>query len=332
MIEKIRPLVSIIVPVYNAEIFLNKCIDSILTQTYRNIELLLIDDESKDNSGKICDEYASLDKRVRVIHKVNTGVAATRNIGLEEATGEYISFVDSDDYIAPNMLEVLVSKACEYDSDIVMCKYFIDRSGEISCSSMRYEEVYDGEEKIKNGLLYLYYTDYHNGLYSLWNKLIKKSVYSTNSISFDSTLKRGEDAWFVFQCLKHCSRIDFIPEPLYYYYQNESSIMHMVYDDQYEKWVDMRRRLIAENEQLGFDIDYDLFYKEFLYKVAVFCRMLAATNQKEKLKKIIADPFYINAAKYACNLPIHIGLLTNFVKNRMFMIAYCMCFIWAKLY
>ncbi|MGM9553384.1 MAG: glycosyltransferase family 2 protein [Faecousia sp.] len=304
-------LVSVIVPVYNAEAFLKRCIDSILAQTYENIELILIDDGSKDRSGAICDEYARIDTRIRVIHNTNSGVAETRNIGIKEAVGDYLSFVDSDDYIAPNMLETLVAKASEHNSDIVMCKYYIDRSGEIVCAPMEYDETYDGAERVKNDLLYLYYTDYHSGLYSLCNKIIKRSLYSSYGILFDPLLKRGEDAWFLFQCLKHCKRVDYVPEAFYYYCQNENSIMHTVYDNQYTQWVETRKRLLHENEELNFSINFDSFYKEFLYKVNIYCRELIKNGKKREAKQILSDDFFRNASKYSTKLPIHIRLITQ---------------------
>lgn len=329
MNEKIK--ISVIVPVYNSERYLKRCLDSILQQTYSNFEILLIDDGSNDSSGIICNTYATMDQRVRVIHRINSGVAVTRNVGIKEAKGDYIAFIDSDDYIEKNMLEILGGEAEKYNSDIVMCEYFIDRFGEVIPVHMKYNNVYDGNERIKKELLYQYYTDYHVGLYSLWNKLIKKSLYLDNNILFDTTLKRGEDAWFIFQCLKCCQRVEFLSRAFYYYCQNENSVMHEIYDDQYDKWVDMRKRLLVENETFRFKINYALFYKEFLYKVAVYCRMLAKTKQKEKLKRILSDSFYINAAQYASNTPKHISLLSKCVKNKMLIIAYFICVVWAKL-
>ena len=123
--------VSVIVPVYNSEKYLNRCVDSILNQTYRSIELILVDDGSPDNSGRICDEYAEKDSRVRVIHKANAGVSAARNSGLEVASGDYATFVDSDDYIEPDMYSDMMEKVNQYNCDVVMCdcvKDFPDRS------------------------------------------------------------------------------------------------------------------------------------------------------------------------------------------------------------
>jgi glycosyltransferase involved in cell wall biosynthesis len=116
-----QPLISIIVPVYKVEKFLSKCVDSILNQTYRNIEIILIDDGSPDNSPAICDEYAEKDNRIKVIHQRNAGLAGARNAGLAICRGEYIAFVDSDDYIEPNMMEAMLNAAVNNDCDIVRC-------------------------------------------------------------------------------------------------------------------------------------------------------------------------------------------------------------------
>lgn len=323
-----KTLVSVIVPVYNTEKYLARCIDSICTQTYSNLEILLIDDGSRDNSGVICDEYVKKDKRVRVIHRENSGVSITRNIGIKEARGDYIAFVDSDDFIDKDMFDTLVKRAIKCCSDIVMCKYYIKKSKEISVASMDYEEVYNGEEDVKNKLLYAYYTDYHNGLYSLCNKLIKKSIYYTYNIEFDSFLKRGEDAWFIFQCLKHCKRVDFIPEAYYYYCQNDNSIMHTLYEDQYEKWVYVRELLLQENKKLKFDIDYSLFYKEFLYKVSIYCRDLIKEKQTNKALKIMRDKFYLTALKYEKGFPFHIRMIHFFIKKRCRIIVIILYKLW----
>ncbi|WP_217270423.1 glycosyltransferase family 2 protein, partial [Lactobacillus helveticus] len=117
--------VSIIVPVYKAENSIRKCIDSILTQTYREIELILVDDGSPDRSGQICDKYQS-DTRVKVIHTLNKGVSHARNIGLDHATGDYITFCDSDDFYEPFFIENMVQTALRYNSDITICGYYLE--------------------------------------------------------------------------------------------------------------------------------------------------------------------------------------------------------------
>ena len=117
--------ISVVVPVYNVEKYLRKCIDSIINQTYKNLEIILVDDGSPDKCGEICDEYAKKDNRVKVIHKKNAGVSSARNDGIDNATGEYIIFVDSDDWLEDNAIEIMVDKLNEYDYDCVFCNFYM---------------------------------------------------------------------------------------------------------------------------------------------------------------------------------------------------------------
>ena len=113
-------LISVLIPVFNVERYLSRCIESVIKQTYKNIEIILIDDGSKDKSGKICDKYAKKDDRIRVIHKENEGVSVARNLGMDSANGEYIIFVDSDDWIEQQAVELLFSQLSLYDSDLAI--------------------------------------------------------------------------------------------------------------------------------------------------------------------------------------------------------------------
>ena len=125
-----KPMISIIVPVYNVESYLADCVDSITAQTFKDIEIILVDDGSPDSCGQICDDYAKTDKRIRVIHKQNGGLSDARNAGIQLASGRYLGFIDSDDYIATDMFERLYNSIIETDSDIAMCyaANFIDGS------------------------------------------------------------------------------------------------------------------------------------------------------------------------------------------------------------
>ena len=129
-------LISVIVPVYNIEAYLRKCIDSILAQTYTNLEIILVDDGSTDNSGEICNEYAAKDARIRVIHKGNGGLSSARNTGIDIATGKYIGFVDSDDYLAPDMYEKLLGAIVNNHADISVCNvHHVDENEELISST-----------------------------------------------------------------------------------------------------------------------------------------------------------------------------------------------------
>ncbi len=215
-------LVSIIVPVYNCEQYLNRCIDSILDQSYIGIEVLLLDDGSVDNSGEICDEYAKKDKRVRVFHKENTGVSDTRNYGIIEASGEYIQFVDSDDWIEKTMTEDLVNNMKSCDSDMVVCGYvritkYMHRKDKIWDK----QGIYSNQDYMKNILNDP--TGYYYGV--IWNKLYKSSIIKNNHLHFLEKLNLGEDFTFNMQYLRHVKSISTISKRLYIYnYINTGSL------------------------------------------------------------------------------------------------------------
>ena len=167
--------VSIIVPVYQVENYLHKCVDSILAQTFTDFELILVDDGSKDRSGQICDEYAEMDERVKVIHKENSGPSDTRNRGIEQAAGNYFMFVDSDDYIAPTMVECLYQSILKENADIAACNFLYsfedDRNQDFS-TNIQWEVVSGAE------IFYNRKNDRSCGYWTVvWNKLYKSKVF-----------------------------------------------------------------------------------------------------------------------------------------------------------
>jgi len=205
--EKKNPKISVIVPVYNVEQYLCRCVDSILAQTFPDFELLLIDDGSKDRSGEICDEYAGKDERVRVFHKENGGVSSARQFGIEHVSTEYFAFVDSDDFIDKQYLALLFKEINSSQSDIAVCAY---HEMGLKGSIIRGDIPYNKNSFIKALLLSKEW-----GV--LWNKLFKKSIVVNNSISFVGYLHIWEDLAFVIEYLLACSTISFIREPLYSY-------------------------------------------------------------------------------------------------------------------
>ena len=309
------PKISVIVPVYMAENYLEKCINSILSQTFRDFELILINDGSNDKSGEICDQYRKKDERIKVIHQNNRGIAATRNTGLESAVGEYIAFVDSDDYADSMLFELMYNKAKLNNSDIVMCNYNLVDGDNISPVKLKYNTVYDGNKSVREQLLYRYYTDDNNGLAPLWNKLLKRKLYIENAIRFDTNLKRGEDSRFIFCCLKFAERVDFIEDYLYFYCVHSNSIMHKVQTDQYEKWVYGWKILLEENKTLKFTLDYNKFYSDFLCAVLSYCRSLLTTEYACKVKEILNDDFFITASKYHKTLPLYYKVILNMISR-----------------
>lgn len=209
--------ISVIIPVYNVEKYIKKCLDSVVNQTYKNLEIILIDDGSKDESGQICDEYAKLDDRLKVIHRENKGVSSARNLGLDIATGEYIGFVDPDDWLHLEMYEILMLEMSSGDFDVVECNY-----------CMAFE---DGSEKVRHGHCKKYdnYADILHDLFTtdishgIWNKLYKKSA--VDGIRFNSELVIAEDSLYLYQCAKNI-KLKCIDKPLYYYFQRSASVLN----------------------------------------------------------------------------------------------------------
>ena len=204
------PLISVIIPVYNVEKYLRECLDSVLAQTYKNLEIILIDDGSSDNSGQICDEYAAKDSRIKVIHQVNQGVSAARNAGLKAARGQYIGFVDSDDYIKPDMYEYLYQLISKDNADVAMCNFY---KGSFRTSS---KDILDNYKLQK--LLNIF--DVPSWIF-LWNKLYKSTLIQ--GISFRSDMTYGEDSFFVFEIAKQNGLLAIGQEIKYFYRNNPTS-------------------------------------------------------------------------------------------------------------
>lgn len=224
------PLVSIIVPIYNAEKYIHECIDSLLAQTYTNIEVILVDDGSIDNCGKICDDYASKDKRVKVIHQKNGGVSVARQTGILHATGEYSIHADPDDWVEPNMIEKLVTKAKEDDADMVICDFYRE-----SNSGKHYVRQDPGIDlsvinivrKILNGQL-------HG---SCWNKLLKRSsIIGIDFVPDDLCIL--EDALYNIRILARHIKLSYLSEAFYHYYiSNDNSLCNTVSEKIFESKV-----------------------------------------------------------------------------------------------
>lgn len=210
--------VSIIVPVYNAEKYLERCVKSILTQTFEDWELILIDDGSPDNSGAICDEYAQNDTRIKVIHKPNGGVASARECGIRNATGVYSIHVDPDDWIEPDMLQILYAKAVEDGSDIVVSDFIFDYSASHQVISRQSVEP---DESFRDAL----FLQHRHG--SLCNKLILTELYSKYNLHFPEAMTCWEDLYICCSLLLlHPCRISYVNKAFYHYdlHSNEGSM------------------------------------------------------------------------------------------------------------
>ena len=207
-----NPLISIIIPVYNTKQYLQECIESVINQTYTNLEIIAIDDGSTDGSGQILDEYGKSDSRIKVIHKENAGVSAARNTGLDIAAGDYIGFVDSDDYCATDMFEQLVKTAMTESADAVVCAFIGDKKNTAS-SLMTFNGI-EAIVEIQKATIFMGH---------LHNKLLKKELVS--NIKLDEQITILEDILFLNYALMQAGKVVYINKELYYYRENMQSAL-----------------------------------------------------------------------------------------------------------
>lgn len=217
-----NPMVSVIVPVYNAQASIRRCVESVLNQGYTNFELLLVNDGSTDISGDICEEYARKDGRIRVIHKENTGVSDSRNRGLKEARGQFIQFLDSDDWITPDATTLMVRSALESGCDMVITDFYrvigdrVSHKGDIEQDGPMTLELFAGF-MMENP------ADFYYGV--LWNKLFRRDIIETYQLSMDKAISWCEDFMFNLEYLRHTQTIYALRVPVYYYVKTKGSLV-----------------------------------------------------------------------------------------------------------
>lgn len=215
-------LISVIIPVYNVEKYLVECVESVLNQTYKNLEIILVDDGSPDRCPEMCDEYARKDSRVKVIHKKNGGLSDARNAGIDVATGEYISFVDSDDYVSEDMIGVLYERAVQTQADLTFCSIEkVDENGKrISLENVG-TSVYDRNEFWENK-----YYQQQSASTVAWNKLYKKHIFYKLRYAVG---RIHEDDIILLKVIEKCNIIATVQQGRYMYRQRNDSIMHTEY-------------------------------------------------------------------------------------------------------
>lgn len=272
--------ISIIAPVYQVEKYIGQCIESVINQTFKNFELILIDDGSKDKSGNICDEYAKRDKRIHVVHTENKGAASARNKGLDLATGKYIAFVDGDDYLAENMLDKLYKVITQENCDVVVCDFLNlhansdkDFSLQLSDSKVSGREILSHLKNQKN-----------YGVWTIvWNKLYKKEILK--DLRFPEG-KYFEDEIFSDQLYLICNEVQVISDVLYYHRVLETSTMNTQEIRNYLDLIDafqLRINLYLENR-----LPDDEVYKVLIYMLEPYTKCAKADfmgNDKERLKQ-----------------------------------------------
>lgn len=305
-------LISIIVPIYGVEQYLRKCIDSILAQTYTNLQIILVDDGSPDNCGAICDEYAQKDERITVIHQENAGLAAARNAGIAIAKGDYLGFVDSDDWIAPDMYEVLLASLIQNDCDVATCSRYSVRKDvvrEAKNFSLPEEKVMDSCEAVRRLLLC-------DGIDpAFWDKLYKKEVLE--GIVLPSGYV-SEDVLPAYEILCRAKKIVHCAKPLYYWLYREGSLSRSSFSKKsmglYYYFKEVRERCLVDFPELYREANY--FYFKSLLVLA--CRIASAGPDVEERglvnsevrkyrKEILSNPFLKRKHKtFAWSVFLHV--------------------------
>lgn len=297
-------LITVVVPVYNVAAYLHRCVNSILSQTYQNLEILLIDDGSPDDCPALCDAFAKQDDRVRVIHKANAGLGMARNTGLENATGRYICFFDSDDYVEPDTIAKCVQMIEQTQAQIVLYGYHkVDKSGTVIRSYIPNctKSVYSGEEIRTVILPDLMYDDPgaaapRNLCISMWGALFSMElIRKTGWRSVSEREIISEDIYSLMQLYSHVDKVAILQEAFYYYCENESSLTHTYRPDRFSKIKHFYRQSLKQIEELNYNgaVKQRLDMIFLSYTIAALKQEVAAPRSvKESLagvKAIICD-------------------------------------------
>lgn len=323
------PVVSVVVPIYRAERYIDRCVRSIINQTEKNIEIWLVDDGSPDRCGDICDAFAREDYRVHVIHKENAGVSAARNDGINYASGKYIAFVDADDYIEPNMLSLLIDASEQAGAEIAICEYYVEQADtqkkvNLCCNKENGDKI-GGKQLLLN-----FFGKNYIGLASMWNKLYLRSFLNLQHIRVDESLQRAEDFWFNFEAIDRSDCVSVVSVPLYHYVQNKESVMHCFRETQFEEWTRNRERLLEYANKHNIALDYSDFYYNYIYNTIIFMRELVKNKRMKACKIIMKNSFFRQAIKYDVNVPLHIKSVVFCIEHNYFILASFLLTIWAK--
>lgn len=338
--------VSIILPVYNVENYLDRCMNSIINQTFTNIEIIAINDGSTDGSLKILKKYSSKDKRISIIDKKNTGVSDCRNIGIYKCSGDYIIFVDSDDWIDINMVEKMLNEAQKNNSDVVMCSYI----SEFKNNSKEKEINTDGKLIYEQNDL----RDLHrrlvgpinselskpqslDSLGTVWGKLYKSSLIKKNNYKFISLKEIGsaEDTLFNIYVFKDINRLSFIDKPYYHYWKNNNNSITTQYNPNLiYQWTNLfyYMKEFIDINKLGEDFLQALNNRISTCVLGLGLNECSKSNKLSTLKKINNIKNILNNEIIEnsyndfdpSNFPIHWRLFYRFNKNKMAFLSFCM--------
>ena len=297
------PLISVIIPVYKVEKYLDKCVESVVNQTYKNLEIILVDDGSPDNCPAICDKWGEKDVRIKVIHKPNGGLSDARNVGIDNCIGEYITFIDSDDYITENYVQKLVDAIMQNNADIAMCNFCkVDENDNIineNLANKLKDCVTTGEN-----ILYRYF-DYNGTAMSLvisCCKLYKRNLFE--NLRFEIG-RLNEDEFMFFPLFMKVNKAVMLKDKLYYYLQRDGSVMHSEINE--EKIMSV---YIFHNERLKFVENNKTLYKKVAvsYCIWIFLTALVNLEKSSELAEQLIKSYRGYILKYVFHKDIDLPL------------------------
>lgn len=314
-----KPVISIIIPVYNVEKYLSRCMESVTNQTFWDIEIILVDDGSPDKCPQLCDEWAAKDSRIKVVHKKNEGLGLARNTGMQYATGEYIAFIDSDDYVDLRMYEILYEKATALNADIVYCghKYGLKDGTFEDRNDFSQETIFDDKEKLERlSINYFYPFNGRFMMMSVWHSIYKRDVIKTEFYSEREVV--SEDLHFQLSAILNSKKIVYIPDSLYYYCYNGESLSHTFKFSKFfgfQKLLKLLLSLYPGKKMYG----YKFFYNNSLNIIRqIMSNNTLCTKEKRKyINEIYSDPIWKDVKKntdkslYAKHHKIFYTLLGN---------------------
>jgi len=291
--ENKNPKISVVIPIYKVEKYLEKCVESVVNQTYKNLEIFLVDDGSPDNCPKMCEDWAKKDKRIKVIHKQNGGLSDARNFGIEKATGDYIMFVDSDDYLDEKICETLLTLSLKYNAEISMCdgcdvyENNPNLNNNLTQNKKIEESVFNKEDLfkmlLKNNIKYFM---------TAWAKLYKIELFKT--LRYDKG-RIHEDEFILHKLINLTNTLAYVNLPYYYYLQREGSIMQSKKEKSYIDTCDAyfdRMKFLVENTSLKKEV---VRYSLRFFKIK-YIELSKIKNYKESKSK------YLNCFKNFYNL------------------------------
>ena len=329
-----KPKVSIIVPIYNVEKYMRRGMNSILNQTLKEIEIILVDDGSTDSSGKIADEYMLIDSRVKVIHQKNKGLPGARNSGILVATGDYLGFVDPDDWVEKNMFEEMYKSAISCNSDITICNFIEENLKEDS------KEIY--KHNIDNGILreneikkeFINYIDNKKFFLwpAVWNKIYKRDFLEDNNLIQDETLKLAEDLCFNINAIMNAKIISGVDEVFYHYMRiNPESLLNKFNEEKVYNHMYARKKIIEYLERYNIEVkDYTRYencknIRNYIDLCLFRINDKNSINNKYRNVKEILKSKELNEWCQNCDkkyLSKDMKIILNLIKNRMYFVIY----------